>query len=113
MKAPKNADQKPIIWKPGTSFDANKNIRALIISVNRPKVNIFIGKVSKIKIGFITTFIKPITTAAKSAVLNPANVIPGTIQAINSNEAAYKTHLINISMSNSPIILNNYILIYN
>lgn len=49
--------------------------------------------------GFIIALTRPITTAAKRAILKPVIVMPGTTQAIKISDAAYKTHLINSSTS--------------
>jgi hypothetical protein len=63
-----------------------------------------IGNVKKIMTGFITIFTKAITTAAKSAALKPAMLIPGTSHAMKIKDSAYKTHLNINSMFDFPYL---------
>lgn len=66
---PNKAGKKPLISKPepGVSPLASQRVRALITSVNKPKVIKVIGKDKTRKIGRINAFTKPITIAATRA----------------------------------------------
>jgi hypothetical protein len=66
-KAPQNAGQNPATPKPLTIVAANQNNRAFITNINRPRVKMFTGKVSRIKIGLIKEFIRPRIKAAINA----------------------------------------------
>lgn len=53
IKLKNNAHQKPLTSNPGTISAASKIISALITKRNNPKVNMVMGIVRIIKIGFI------------------------------------------------------------
>lgn len=55
----KTAAQNPPTSKPLIILEANKTNNPLITKVNRPRVKILIGKVTKTKIGLMTALIKP------------------------------------------------------
>lgn len=84
----------PCISKPGTNKDETYKIMALITKVNKPKDNKFIGAVTKDKIGFMTVFIKPITKAAITAVMNPSILNPGTTLAVISSASTLNSSVI-------------------
>lgn len=67
--AARTPDRKLSIIIPGTTNVARYKIAALITKVKSPRVKILIGKVSRIKIGLITIFKSPTTTAASNAVV--------------------------------------------
>jgi hypothetical protein len=67
---------------PLTMWDASMSIRALITSKNNPNVNIVIGKVNNINIGFTNKFIIPKTAATITATRKSATFIPGKIQQV-------------------------------
>ena len=94
---PNNAATKPVTLKPGTNLATNRNIKALIIKVNNPKVRKFIGRVKRKNTGLIKTLTRPITNAAHKAAEKPAKLIPGTSHATKSNASARSTHLIIIA----------------
>lgn len=75
------AHPKPETSKPGTNLPTNNTIKALITKVKRPSVKILIGKVKIIKIGLITAFTNPKTTAANKAAPKPVNFTPGIKKA--------------------------------
>ena len=74
---PSKADS---ILIPETTKVASHKTTAFITIVNNPKVKIVIGRVSKIKIGFITIFKRPITIAASKAVVKLSILNPATIK---------------------------------
>lgn len=69
-------------------------------NTNKPSVKIFIGKVKKIKTGFITILTKAIAIDAIKAVMKFEIVIPGTIQPtniiINDNANHFNNNIINL-----------------
>lgn len=70
------AVQKESMLKPPTIVSQTKIIMALMTNRNNPKLKIVIGKVNKIKSGFINIFSKPRTIATDTAVKNPSILIP-------------------------------------
>lgn len=92
-RAAKTPDQKSSILIPGTINVARYNMAALITKVKSPKVKILIGRVSKIKIGFITILSSPTTMAAKSAVVKPSILNPGTIKEATIKDKAEKSQV--------------------
>lgn len=92
-KEAKIPDKKSVILIPGTTSVAKYNIVAFITKVNNPKVKILIGKVSRIKIGLITIFKSPTTTAAKRAVVKPSILNPGTIKEATIKDKAEKSQV--------------------
>lgn len=71
------AAQKPLTEKPLMTEAANNINKALMTKVNKPKVNILIGKVIKIKTGLIKTLIMPKNNASHKAAQKPAIATPG------------------------------------
>ncbi len=67
IKAPQKAGQNPATVKPLTIVLVNQNKKALIKSVNKPKVSKLMGKVSKTSNGLIKALIIPKTKAAIKA----------------------------------------------
>lgn len=61
------AHQKPSTSKPLTMLEAKRIISALITKVKSPSVSMLIGKVSKIKTGFMSAFKIPRIAAVKNA----------------------------------------------
>ena len=82
-KEPKNALKNPSTSNPGEINPANIKSRALITSVKSPRVRIFIGRVTRTRIGLMKTLMSAITTATRRALQNVSTEIPGTTQAIN------------------------------
>ena len=68
-RAASTPERKSAIIIPGTTSVAKYSMAALITRVNKPKVKMLIGKVSKIKTGLITIFKSPTTIAASKAVV--------------------------------------------
>jgi hypothetical protein len=66
------AAQKPLMIKPGVIALARSSRRIFRIKLNRPKVRIVMGKVSKVRMGFKKVLRTPITTAATMAVVKLA-----------------------------------------
>jgi len=91
---PNNAAKKPSTLKPSTSFATSNSIKALITKVNSPNVRILIGRVKRIKTGFINMLTSPMTIADHSAAEKPAKLIPGTTHATKSKAKAKSIHLI-------------------
>lgn len=112
---PKNADKNPSTSNPPTNADDNQNNSALIIKVNSPNVNIFIGRVINISIGRINKLIKPITTATINAVVKPLILIPGTTFATNNKANDKSNHLIITYIFLHPYLSNSFttIIIFN
>lgn len=102
---PKSAALKSATANPGTIFATSQNKNPFIIKVNNPKVRMLIGSVKSINIGFIKILTRPITKAAHNAAINPAKLIPGTIQAVKSKAKAKSIHLINISSIYIPFFV--------
>ena len=75
--AASNAVLKPAMLKPGTIRPMIKSNIALMTKVNRPKVMMLIGRVSKMRIGFKINVSMPQTTAITIRVDQPPMVIPG------------------------------------
>jgi len=69
--APKNADQNPETMNPGTRYDANCNIKALMTSKNSPKVIMVSGSVTILSTNPRVALIRPITSDARRAEPKP------------------------------------------
>lgn len=110
---PKNAAKKPVIIKPATNFATSKSMSAFITKVNSPRVSRLSGSVKIKNIGLINILTNPITTAANKAEVKPAKLIPGTIQAVNSNAPENSTHFINKLNILSLLFLLIYFMIKN
>lgn len=82
-KEPISALKNPSTSNPGETNPANIKSKALITSVNRPRVRIFIGRVTRTRNGLMKTLISAITMATMSALQNVSTEIPGITQAIN------------------------------
>jgi len=80
-------------------------INALITSKNKPKVISVIGKVNRIRIGFIKMLSSPRTTATISEVVKFAIVTPGIKCAMTTTKIA----VINMRRSKFINSLLNYI----
>ena len=76
-KANKIAQPKLSTTNPGTIKLASQTKNALITNVNKPRVNIVTGKVSKIRIGLINKFKAPNTTAKIKAAKKPETATCG------------------------------------
>lgn len=96
----KMAERKPVTLIPGTIAAASHKTSALITNVKSPSVKKFKGRVNKSRIGLITAFKSPSTTAAKRAVGKFSILKPGTIFAATRRESAEKSQV-----SKSPINL--------
>ena len=79
IKLNNSAHQKPLTWKPSTSFDASNIINALITNKKNPSVTTVIGIVKTIIIGLTTPFKNESTAATINAVkkLLPTISTPG------------------------------------
>lgn len=77
--AKSNADKNPFTWNSGTRLETKRIMTALITNVNKPKVRILTGRVSKRSSGRITALRIPSTKAATKAVLKFGTLIPGRI----------------------------------
>ena len=75
----KNAHQKPLILKLGTSLETSKIIIVLMNKAKIPRVNIVIGNVRIIKRGRIKILTKPKTIATQIEVPKSLTLIPGSI----------------------------------
>jgi len=75
-KDPKTADQKPYTLNPDIMPEAILSSMAFIIKVKRPRLRIFIGRVSKIRIGRKKAFRMPRTAAANNALEKLFTCIP-------------------------------------
>ena len=91
-----SAHQKPSTINPGTMFAARRINKALIINVNRPKDNRFIGKVKIIINGFKKVFIIPSTRATISAVTKSFICTPGNMYAVASTAKVLIVQLITL-----------------
>jgi len=69
--APKNAVDQFFILKLGKTAAQNLKITPLMMIINKPRVMIFRGNVSKTNIGLIKKFAKPMTTEITSADKKP------------------------------------------
>lgn len=78
-KAAKNPLQNPSTSIPGAKYAANKNNRALINKIDKPKVKILIGKAINIKAGLINVLTQTIIIAAIIAPVKLETLIPGII----------------------------------
>ncbi len=87
------AERKPDIFIPGTIAAASHKTSALITKVKSPSVKKFKGRVNKSRIGLITAFKSPNTTAAKRAVGKLSILNPGTIFAAIRRESAEKSQV--------------------
>jgi len=77
------AHQKLETQNPGTMEEASKTSIALMTSVKRPRVKMFMGSVRKIRIGFKIALIAPSTTAKTKAITKLSTKTPGkTYEAI-------------------------------
>lgn len=61
------------------------------MKVNRPKVKMFTGRVSKIKIGLMSALRKPSTRAAINADQKEEKCMPGTSEATNININVFRS----------------------
>jgi hypothetical protein len=77
-REPNTADQKPKTSKPGMTPEAIFSIKALIKKVNRPRLNILIGRVKMMMIGLRNAFSMPNMAAAKKAGKKPLTRIPSS-----------------------------------
>lgn len=75
-----SADKNESILKDGIKSAAKSTMHVLIINVNRPKVIIDMGNVSKTSIGLRNVFSTPKTIDANKAV-SKSVCTPGTINA--------------------------------
>lgn len=70
ITAPTKAGTNPSMVKPDTKRATKSSSSAFITKVNKPRVKIFMGKVSIMIIGLIRVFIIPRIMATISAVVN-------------------------------------------
>ncbi len=77
-REPNTADQKPKTSKPGMTPEAILSMKALIKNVNRPRLNILIGRVKMMTIGLKNAFSMPNMAAAKKAEKKPLTRIPSS-----------------------------------
>jgi len=75
--AAKSAGTNPSITNPGTSLEVASKKRAFITNVNKPRVNILIGRVKIITNGLIKALIMPRIRATISDVVNESTLKPG------------------------------------
>lgn len=73
------AHQKLLTLNPGTMAATKSTKSALITKVNNPKVRIFRGNVSTIRIGLIMVLTIPINIATSIEAKRPVTVTPGKI----------------------------------
>ncbi len=76
---PRSAGINPPTDNPGTKYEVNISITALITKANSPKVRRVKGKDTRLKIGLIKVFTTPRTIDARIAVVKLSTLIPGTI----------------------------------
>jgi hypothetical protein len=100
IKLPKNAAQNPATWKPFIKLAA-QNISAFMTKKKNPKVTMLKGKVKTFRIVPKVALSSPKTTATKTAVQNPATLIPGTTLAANSTPKAVNK-ILNIIFIHPP-----------
>lgn len=81
---PNKAEPKDRTLKPRIMEPANQNSKALITNMKSPNVKRVMGKVRKIKIGFIKAFNKPRRTAPIMAAPRLSTLIPGIKNAAKS-----------------------------
>lgn len=75
----RKAGRNPSTLKPGTIFETRIIKRAFITKVNRPRVNIFIGRVRISITGLRKAFIIPNISATTKAVVRVSTLTPGRI----------------------------------
>lgn len=90
----KIAHQKLSTLNPGTSKLTNKTNKPLITKVKRPRVKILIGNEIKIRIGLMTAFTNPKTTATTMATKKLDTLTPGKIYAEIRTAKALKSKFI-------------------
>lgn len=97
--APKTADPKLSILKPPTRSDVNHKMRALIMKVKRPRVRMLIGRVIKIKKGFMAKLSSPRTIEATMAADKFMMAKPGMKLAATNREMVVTTRYRKMLMS--------------
>jgi len=75
--APKTPGQKPATTKFWMNEPTNQNRRPFSTKMNSPSVRMVTGSVSRNSTGRTTAFMRPSTSAATSAVVKLATLIPG------------------------------------
>jgi hypothetical protein len=90
--APKKADRKVSITKPGTNAETSISMAALTTRVNSPSVRRLIGSVRRRTTGLITAFTTPRIQAAtmpipRLSILTPSINDPATTSASKLMEA--------------------------
>ena len=78
IREPKNAAQNPATWKPLIKLAA-QNISAFMTKKKKPNVTMLKGSVKSLSKAPMVTFNIPKMTATKTAVQNPATLMPGTM----------------------------------
>ena len=80
--APNIAVPQPLISKPFSTPAASLNIMAFTTNVKRPRVNILMGRVRRIRMGFNSIFKRPTIIEASNALGKDVILNPGTIIAV-------------------------------